>query len=179
MEKTINGFDDYIINDSGDNERSVWSIKTQKWLKPRPMPNGYIQICLTKDGMHHYRYLHRLIGEAFLEKGENDYEIDHCNGQRADNRLCNIRWTDKTGNMRNPLTRENISNQRTGKPLGDEAKRKLFKKVYQYTLDGELVKVWDCVRDVETEGFCRHNVAAVCRGVVKTHKGYRWSYKPL
>lgn len=179
MEQAIKGFEDYVINDSGDNERSVWSTKTNQWLKPRPMPNEYIQICFSKDGKHYYRYLHNLLGEAFLERGENDTEIDHINGCRTDNRLCNIRWTDKKGNMGNPLTRAAISRYRTGRPLKEEARRKLFKKVYQYTLEGILVKVWDCVKDVESEGFCRHNVAACCRGVVKTHKGYRWSYEPL
>lgn len=143
------------------------------------MPNGYVQICLTKNGVHYYKYLHWILAEAFLEKDDNYNEIDHKNGIRNDNRVDNLRWTDKAGNMRNPLTRKRLSNLRTGKPLCEEARKKMFKKVYQYTLNGELVKIWDCVKDVESDGFCRHNVAAVCRGVVKTHKGYRWSYKPL
>ena len=81
--------------------------------------------------------------------------------------------------MNNPLTREALRQYRTGRPLQEEAKRKLFKKVYQYTLDGVLVKIWDCVKDTAREGFCPSNVAHVCRGEHKTHKGYRWSYEPL
>lgn len=180
MEKTINEFEDYIINDSGDNDKSVWSTKNNQWLKSRPMPNGYLQICFTKDGKHYYRYLHRLLAEAFLERKEGENEIDHINGKRNDNRLSNIRWTDKRGNMSNPITRENCSKAALNKPpMSDETKAKFSKMVYQYTLDGKLVKIWNRVKDVEEEGFCRHNVAAVCRGVVKKHKGYKWSYIPL
>lgn len=180
MEEIIKEFEDYTINDSGDNAKSVWSTKTQKWIKPRPMKNGYLQICFSKEGKHYYRYLHQLLGKTFLERGENDTEIDHINGIRTDNRLSNIRWTDKFGNMNNPITKDNCSKAALNKPpMSEETKAKLSKKVYQYTLDGKLVKIWDKVKDVEKEGFCRYNVSMVCRGKVKTHKGYRWSYEPL
>ena len=51
------------------------------------------------------------------------------------------------------------------------------KNVYQYTLDGELVKVWKTTGECVRNGFT--GVAACCRGVRKSHKGYLWSYNPL
>lgn len=62
------------------------------------------------------------------------------------------------------------------------------KKVYQYTLKDELVKVWESARDTEAYGFNQGSVCACCRGyrktkgkihLVKQHKGYKWSFKPL
>lgn len=62
------------------------------------------------------------------------------------------------------------------------------KQVYQYTLDGELVKVWKSTRECDINGYNQSGVAVCCRGgrinkgkweKCKTYKGYKWSYKPL
>ena len=188
MEKIIKDFEDYVINDCGVNERSVWSTKTKRWMKPKITPTGYVQICFSKHGKHYNRYLHRLLLEAFVPNPENKKEIDHINTDKLDNRLCNLKWCSKTENMNNPLTVEKISNQRTGKPLSDSARKAISKTVYQYTLNGELVKIWESTKETEKDGFCPENVATVCRGGcyykgkwvnVRQHKDYRWSYIPL
>lgn len=54
-----------------------------------------------------------------------------------------------------------------------------MKQVYQYTLDGELVRVWESTLECASNGFNQGHVAACCRGEEKKHKGFRWSYKPL
>jgi len=53
------------------------------------------------------------------------------------------------------------------------------KKVYQYTLAGELVKVWHSTMECGRNGFNHGNVAACCNGNLKTHKGFQWSYEPI
>ena len=55
----------------------------------------------------------------------------------------------------------------------------MSKKVYQYTLDGELVKIWSSTAECGRNGFFQSHIGACCRGERKTHKGYKWSYKPL
>lgn len=73
----------------------------------------------------------------------------------------------------------------TGKHWNEDTKTKIMKtkgkKVYQYTLDGELVKVWNSTKECGRNGFCQTRVAACCRGEYgcKTYKGYKWSYEPL
>lgn len=59
-----------------------------------------------------------------------------------------------------------------------EAKEKI---VYQYTLDGQLVKVWNSTKECGKDGYSPNHVAGCCRGDYgcKTHKGYKWSYQPL
>lgn len=53
------------------------------------------------------------------------------------------------------------------------------KKVYQYTLGGELIKIWDSEQECKRNGFSQGNISACCNGKRKTHKGYKWSYEPL
>ena len=50
------------------------------------------------------------------------------------------------------------------------------KQVYQYLLDGTLVKIWPSTSECGKNGYCQSHVGACCRGERKTHKGYRWSY---
>ena len=93
-------------------------------------------------------------------------------------------------------TRQKLSEERKGeknyfygRKHTDETKEKLFeilanredmsKQVYQYTLDGELVKVWPSIRECERNGFNHGNVSQCCNGKLKTCKGYKWSYNPL
>lgn len=52
-------------------------------------------------------------------------------------------------------------------------------KVYQYTLEGELVKIWDSFADCNRMGYDASNVHKCCNGKIKHFKGYLWSYIPL
>lgn len=54
-----------------------------------------------------------------------------------------------------------------------------MKQVYQYTLDGELVRIWKSTLECASNGFNQGHVAACCRGDEKKHKGFKWSYVPL
>lgn len=61
----------------------------------------------------------------------------------------------------------------------EEARKKHLKPIYQYTIDGELVNVWESVNECVKNGFCRNCIWRCCNFKVKTYKGYRWSYEPL
>lgn len=64
------------------------------------------------------------------------------------------------------------------------------RRIYQYTLDGKLVKIWDKIKDVIEGGYSRSCVQAALRGmrysslrkkwyISNKYKGYIWSYEPL
>lgn len=52
------------------------------------------------------------------------------------------------------------------------------KKICQYDLKRNLIKVWDSFSDIEQAGFTRNQVNTICnkRKGKKTHKGYIWAY---
>lgn len=58
-------------------------------------------------------------------------------------------------------------------------KNKPSKIVYQYTLDGKLVKIWTTTKYSKNYGFHRGNINECCNGKRKTHKGFIWSYFQL
>ena len=54
-----------------------------------------------------------------------------------------------------------------------------IKPVYQYTLNGELVKIWNNQHDVKSLGFSQSCVNRCCLGLQKKHRGYLWSKEPM
>jgi hypothetical protein len=51
------------------------------------------------------------------------------------------------------------------------------KKVKQYGLDGNLLKIWDCIMDACRElKISRSNIHATCNGKYKTANGFVWRY---
>lgn len=83
-----------------------------------------------------------------------------------------------------PHTKDNVEpccvdcNKKLG---GEYNKSRYSKKVYQYSIDGKLIKVWESACECGRNGFDKQNISKCCRGVYgfKTHNGYKWSYNPL
>lgn len=90
-----------------------------------------------------------------------------------------------------PHTKDNVEpccRECNAKLRGKDIVKEQSIKVYQYTLNYELVKIWDSARECGRNGFNDTNVGRCCKGGFtykgkwincKTYKGYRWSYKPL
>lgn len=74
-----------------------------------------------------------------------------------------------------------------GKKMSDEQRQKNIevskkrrKPVFQYSLEGELVAVYDGRNEAaKITGFDKRSIGNACNGRLKTYKGYKWSYIPL
>ena len=54
---------------------------------------------------------------------------------------------------------------------------KLCKKIDQYKLDGNYIKTWDSIAEIErTTQIKGTHISRVCRGKRKTTGGYKWKY---
>lgn len=69
-----------------------------------------------------------------------------------------------------------------GKHHSEETKRKIkesqkMRKIVQYNLQGELVKIWDCMNDIKRElNIAISNVQKCCKGERKTAYNFIWKY---
>lgn len=91
----ITGFPNYGINMSGE----IYSFTTRKKLKPWEQRNGYLIVRLFKGGKSFSKYVHRLVGEVFLDNPDNLPEINHKDGNRQNNNVENLEWTSRSDNM--------------------------------------------------------------------------------
>jgi hypothetical protein len=81
----------------------VYSLKRKRFLKPR-LRQGYERVALC----HNYKMknfsVHSLVAVAFLGLPENGKEVNHKNGNKADNRLSNIEYATKSENTKHSYT---------------------------------------------------------------------------
>lgn len=92
--------------------------------------------------------------------GKSGWQIIGCN------RLDNSR----------PHTEDNV--EPCCKDCNDKlATEEKTKQVYQYTKEGELVKVWESAQECGRNGYSQGNVFECCNGKRNTHKGFKWSYE--
>ena len=86
------------------NHKSGLALKRAKVLKQGVSKSGYSQVSLSKNNAKVSVTVHSLVMNAFTTKPSGDYEIDHINTIKTDNRLCNLRWVTHYENQHNPLT---------------------------------------------------------------------------
>ena len=164
--KDVVGYESkYQVSDNG-NVRSINFNKTKetKIMKYYTDPNGYSRICLCKNNIRKNYFIHVLVAHAHMATDINKPQINHINEIKTDNMLSNLEW----------MTRKENINHGTG-ILRRSIKRKVA--INQINTNGEIIKVWDSGLDADLNGgFSRHCICMVCKGVNKTHKGFKWEY---
>ena len=105
----------YEVSDKG-NIKSVNYRGTGKSAirKQSISKNGYMRVILSDNGKNKTYFVHRLVAAAFIPNPDNLPEIDHINGNRANNDATNLRWCTRKQNSNNPITRKRVALSKTG-----------------------------------------------------------------
>lgn len=177
-------------------------LRKERFLSLTCNTQGYRVVGLRKNNETKQFKVHRLVGEAFIPNPENKPHIDHIIpvSDGGTDEVWNLRWCTQKENNNNQITKAKCDASKIGRKFSEEAKKKmsearkgkapsenarkanieaLSKKVYQYTLDDELVNIWHSTREAERNGFDSGNISKCCNGKYKTYKGYKWSNNPL
>lgn len=166
MIKEIKGYEDvldcYFVDELGD----VYSYsanggtrrKEPKKLKQYVKTGGYLYVALVTESKK-VRYLrtHRIVAMAFIDNPEDKKYVNHIDENRQNNNVSNLEWV---------TPRENNLHS-------------LKKKMYVYTFDGELEKIYLSTKECEKDGYNRGHACACARDEIKSHKKRMFSYKPL
>lgn len=96
MWQPVNGYEGiYEVSDQG----RVRNVKRDRLRKPSNI-RGYQAVPLCKGGKNRMKLLHRLVAEAFIPNHENKPQVNHINGNKADNRAENLEWVTPQENLR-------------------------------------------------------------------------------
>lgn len=73
-------------------------------IKPRILKHGhdsygYPMVCLTKDGVPKTVLVHKLVAKAFILNQENKPQVNHIDGNKANNYTSNLEWVTNQENV--------------------------------------------------------------------------------
>ncbi len=84
--KRIKDYPNYLITCDG----RVFSLKTDKWLKPQKGINGHQGIALFKDGKQRNKFIKNLVAMHFEIEGTGTF-LYHVDGDKKNNSVENLR----------------------------------------------------------------------------------------
>lgn len=158
--------ENYMVNEFGE----VYSIKRNKILTPKINHDGYLRIQLWKNGSCEFVGIHRLIAETFISNPDNKTIVNHKDGNKQNNVVENLEWCTQKENIRHSFDM-GLSKQQTYNTS------KLCKKVRQYTIDGEFIKEFPSIIEVNRQlKIARCGIINCCIGKAKTAGGFKWEY---
>ena len=95
--KTVVGFPNYEVSNTSE----IRNKTTRRILKQCfDSSNGYMVVNLFDERGTHRKYVHRLVGEAFIPNPENKRTINHIDCDKTNNRIDNLEWATDSENMR-------------------------------------------------------------------------------
>ncbi len=137
----------------------------KKIKKLKVNTDGYIMVYLYKENKASYLYVHRLIGEYFIPNPLNLPCINHKNGDKSDNRICNLEWCTYSHNNYHAYK---ILNKKCWKS----------KAVLIYNRKGELLKEVDTVvKAAKFSKISRYAISDKLNGVMIKELKYIFKYK--
>ena len=90
----------YEVSDLG----KVFNIKTGKEIKTTLVRRtGYYNLTLCNSGNKKRFSIHRLVLSTFIENVDNKPQVNHKNGDKSDNRLCNLEWNTRSENQKHSI----------------------------------------------------------------------------
>lgn len=152
--------------------RTIWNGKSyfkskDKLIKGNIIGKGYSQVTLWKNKKRHMHLIHKLVATAFIPNAENYPQINHKDGNKANNSVENLEWCNNSQNQlhawRTGLQKQHIA----GKPM---------KSVRLYTNNESILfnSIAECARFLKENGCA--NLYRTLKGKQKTIKGYKAEY---
>lgn len=164
----------YQISNLGNVRSIKYSNKIR--LKKPTANKGYMYVMLYKNNEHKTMALHRLVASEFIENKANKPEVNHIDGNRANNVLSNLEWVTRSENNIHSYKKLNRRAPCLGVFGKDHASSKPILQIEK--TDESIIKEWPSHRDAYRElGICYKGISACCRNLQKSAGGFKWKFK--
>lgn len=172
-------------------KRTIWEISDQGNVKKNgklvifdDSIEGYYKICLG--------WVHRLVAITYVPNPENKPCVDHINGDKHDNRACNLRWVTYSENTNNPNTKEHFLGKNPLDYMTEEAKSERSLKISNFhknnTYNNGRVHIHlgninksvkqEELNDYLDKGWIKGESTHKCKGFVWIHLDNKTSFIP-
>lgn len=163
------------VNSPIRNNKTI--IRKERILKLGTLPLGYKQIRLQVGNLDETIRVHRLVAKHFIDNPKLFPIINHIDANPSNNHFKNLEWCTQSHNIKYAydIGRKKTSPAFLIPKIGIDSP--LSRSVNQFSLDGNFIKKWGFVSEIErTLGFSRPNICKCCRGKIKTAYGFKWEY---
>lgn len=157
--KDIKGYEGlYIISNKG---------RIAKVLHPKINKDGYCEQGLVKNKVKKGKRIHRLVAETFIPNPDNLSEVNHIDENKLNNEVNNLEWCTHKYNTNHGTRIERISETQRNR-----------KDCSKPVMCIETGIVYPSINEASRQtGADRNTIADVCKGKLKTARGYHWKYK--
>ena len=106
--KTIEGYEGYEVSNTGivrgvdrfvDMPNGKKRLAKGCILKTRVTKHGYVDVRLSRGSTPKTYLVHRLVAQAFIPNPDGLPQVNHLSGNKLDNSVENLAWTDASGNV--------------------------------------------------------------------------------
>lgn len=156
----------YMVSNRGDVKALNYNnTGTEKLLKPYKTSTGYYKVTLSKDKTKKIIPVHRLVAEAFIPNPNSKQEINHIDGNKANNSETNLEWTTRSENTTHAI-KSGLVTRHAQRPIKQkDIESNVVLKTYKSMCEAERLL-----------GIRHEGISACVRGKKNDYAGYKWSY---
>ena len=163
--RKIDGFP-YSVTSDG----VVRNDRTGYLRKPTVSNNGYYRVKLWDKGKSQNCLIHRLVAIAFVPNPENKPEVNHVDGNKANNTASNLEWVTGAENKRH--CRE-VLGKVNRSPNTDAAHNACKKRVRCLDTGAEYESITEAAKAI---GVVQSALSSHLLGLNKSCKGMKFEY---
>ena len=150
----------YEVSDIG-RVRRIHAGGKRTYLKPGLDTKGYYFVLLVHGKKRRHAAIHRLVAEAFIPNPEKKKQVNHINGNKADNTAGNLEWATAKENVAHAIRTRLYNNTR----------------IPVICHDGDAKIRFDSIRQASQATHVHyHTIALCCKGVYAHAGKYNWEY---
>lgn len=141
------------------------NIKTGNYLKTHIATHGYPSIPLWFNNKTNIFLVHRLLAITFLDMPiDRTHQVNHINGIKTDNRLCNLEVVTSSENSKHAFKTGLRSNKKTPVNQLDKDTK-------------EVIATFESILDAQRQtGIHVGSIGKACKGESKKAGGFKWEY---
>ena len=158
--KKIEGYDNYEVSNLGRIRKLNIDYRSPDFhiLKQKHEKNGYMRICLSKNGVSKFYNVHRLVAKAFIPNPNNYLLVNHKDENKTNNNVNNLEWCTYKYNALYGNTR-------------------LKRKVNQYDENMNLLNTYNSIKEASVlTNANRRDISQCCKKLYRKSNGFFWRY---
>lgn len=144
---------------------------SERILKQQTDSKGYKRIRVTIDRKKVTYKVHRLVASAFIDNPDNLPQVNHKDGNKANNHVDNLEWVSNRDNCLHAIRSGLWDSVKAGAEHENEERKKPV-----IACKGVNILYFDSVSDAERYFNSRH-ISDVCKGKRPHVKGWRFAYE--